>query len=321
VRAPGPISLGDLVAALRVLQPSTDGEAGIARLLGFRTAPAERPVTSAQPQSATAPPLTSARQSTETVAETQARFLPGSDKFEVLLSESEALGSARLVSGIKPLERGDPEDTLPSPPVAPLFRPRWTRHLISGALSTSGDSGSIDFERLCEAMARMQPVVRLPCHPLPTLKRGVQVLVDQGEGMQPFIEDQEQMLRCIVRVVGKDKATVMGFAGSPLRGAGESSRWEWREYRPPGQGTPVLLMTDLGIRQSTRWSEWADEAEWLAFARTLNRSGNPLAALVPYGRDRWPASLRTAVKIIHWDQRTTISKVRATIGTTLGAGG
>jgi hypothetical protein len=307
-----PISLGDLVAALHRLQPSPEAEATIARLLGFRTAGAKQPTTSARPQPAASEQRATAPQTTETGVETEEQFLPSADAFELTSSESGTQGSVRLLSGVQPLER-------PSPHLEPLFRPRWTRHLISGALSTNGNTGSIDFGRLCEAVARLQPVVRLPRRLLPTLKRGVQVLVDQGEGMQPFIQDQEQILHWIARVVGKDKATIMGFAGSPLRGAGASLRREWREYRTPPANTPVLLLSDLGIHRSSRWSEWADEAEWLEFVKILSRSGNPLAVLVPYGPDRWPTALRTAIKIIPWDERTTISRVRSAIGHTIEA--
>ena len=309
----GRIWLGDLAAALCRLRPSPEAEVAIVQILGLPRAAAEtadmqgaKPT----PEKKSTPPVT--RRSPQDRVIRQPTFVPAAIDLEVIAEETSEAKPTSVLIGVEALEQGLPEDTLPDPRLDPLFRPEWTRALLSGALSTEGGQGAIDFDRLAEMLASLNPVERLPRFPVPTLRRGVQVLVDRGECMQPFLGDQERILVALSHVIGKDRVIVMGFAGSPLRGTGAGSQWEWRSYAPPGPGTPVLLLTDLGIQSSG-----ADESEWLEFSGALKHSGNPLVALVPYPPERWPRRLAGAIDIIPWDGSTTISAVRRIIGPTL----
>ena len=68
-----------------------------------------------------------------------------------------------------------------------------------------------------------------------------------GESMQPFALDQQILRDALLRVVGRDRVEVALFDGCPLRSFGLGPRDEWHEYEPPTPGTPVVVVTDLGI--------------------------------------------------------------------------
>src|SRR6202008_4057123 len=102
---------------------------------------------------------------------------------------------------------------------------------------------------IIESVCRGERVRFIPRLSIPTLTRGVQLLIDRGENMQPFAADQTALLAFLVRVVGRDRTEVNYFEGSPLWGAGIGPKDEWSDYRPPASGTPVVLVTDLGIAQ------------------------------------------------------------------------
>lgn len=196
-------------------------------------------------------------------------------------------------------------------PFEPLLVPNWTRAMMSAALSTSGGEGIPDIERIVESLARKEHLKRLPMRPFPTLSQGVQVLIDMGQSMIPYARDQAWLQTEVQKVVGYEKAQVLRFMGTPLRGSGVGERSSWTAYQPPAAGTPVLLLSDLGICQFTPSEDWTSASEWQSFAEVVNRAGCPLVAFVPYAPPRWPRNLARSMVLIQWDRPTTIATVRS----------
>lgn len=89
---------------------------------------------------------------------------------------------------------------------------------------------------------------------------------------------------------------------------------EPRPYVPPLPGTPVILLSDLGIARPLGASDRASVDEWAAFASRVRAAGCPLIALLPYAPRRWPQKLRLHVVMIEWDPGVAVSKLRALIG-------
>lgn len=193
-------------------------------------------------------------------------------------------------------------------PFAPLFKPAWERNLISATVATRAPNGPVDLPRLVDTAARGRPLRTIPRLPQPSLFRGVQVLVDLGEGMEPFARDQVHLLEEIRRIVGDEASAVVQFRNNPLRGAG-ATPWTWGPYRPPHPGTPVLALTDLGIGGPLLDPDRSNEREWLTFAERLAHAACPFVALVPYPEQRWPRKLRRQITIISWDRSTTVGEV------------
>lgn len=200
------------------------------------------------------------------------------------------------------------------PAPEPLLAPGWVRGILTALLSTRSIDGPPDIERAVEAIARKELVTELPrLHSL-TTRRGVQLLIDMGDGMLPFGRDQSGLMRDVFNVIGEEAASVLRFTGTPLRGAGTGSRRRWTTYEPPLAGTPVLLLTDLGIGQPAGATLAAPVEEWLDFAELLRRADCPAVALIPYPSARWPAPLARVIHLIEWDRPTSVANARRLVG-------
>lgn len=206
----------------------------------------------------------------------------------------------------------------PPPPPEPLLNPATARAVLSTALSTFLPDGPLDLAALVRAAASGRAVDAVPRRPRRTMGHPVQLLVDRGEGMLPFRADVRQLTGRVRMVAGADRVSVLGFEGTPLRGAGEGSRRTWMPYRLPPPGTVVAAVTDLGIAQAGRGSG-APPGEWLALARLLRRRGMVLRAFVPYPPERIPAPLRREVRVITWDRSTGARAVHTLLAAPVAA--
>ena len=215
---------------------------------------------------------------------------------------------------VEPLPTQARSSEFPELPLEPLFVPQWTRGILSASLATTSEDGPLDIERIVASLAQNQYQQQLPRLPQPTLRRGVQLLIDKSDGLVPFSRDQRWLQDALLRIVGADKLEILRFIGSPLRDAGQGPKSTWSKYRPPLAGTVVLLLTDFGIGQPMFSTDAASIPEWLDFAEEAHRAGCPLVAFVPYAPDRWPYHLRRCLTMIQWDRKTSVSTVRHLIG-------
>jgi hypothetical protein len=199
--------------------------------------------------------------------------------------------------------------TRPSP-IAPLFPAAQTRGLLTAMLASRDADGPLDVPRIVEALAQLRPVRELPREDAATMRRGVQLLIDRGLGMSPFRFDVEQLLRAIAALLPPEQTRTHYFMGSPLRKCVADGADVLKLWRPPIPHTPVLLVSDLGIGGTVASEDRATVTEWLEFAKAVRRAGCPLLALVPYGPHRWPSALAQAIRIVHWDHRTSAAAVR-----------
>src|SRR5262249_42972763 len=142
----------------------------------------------------------------------------------------------------------------------------------------------------------------------PTARHGVQVLIDDSEALAPYARDQKELLQEIRRVIGQEKVEVIHFLGTPLRKENGGPTTE--DYKTPPVGTPVLLVTDLGIGRTPFSAERASVYEWLKFVGFVNKAGCRVIAFVPYSQNRWPRILTNTMKIISWDRSTTANASR-----------
>ncbi|HVG24519.1 MAG TPA: hypothetical protein VND45_10220 [Thermoanaerobaculia bacterium] len=197
-------------------------------------------------------------------------------------------------------------------PFDPLFVPGWTRAIVSLALSTPAAHGAVDIRRVTERLSRGEAILRLPRRITPTMRKGVQVLVDRGSGMVPFFRDQDWLVREIVRVAGQE-TPVLQFRGLPSRGVSDVRRRRRLDYTPPAVGVPVVLLTDFGIGVDTLATDRATTREWLEFLRSVRRTDSAIIAFVPYPRRRCPAAIAAAATIITWDRGTTLTRIRAAV--------
>lgn len=200
-----------------------------------------------------------------------------------------------------------------SPEVIPLFAPRTAAAVLQAVLSTHTDDGEPDVEAVARLWAQGKPIRTLPRRPRPTLRFGVQVLVDAGEAMELFTRDQQDLVTRIRAVAGTETTAVAYFADVPTRGAGPRGRRTWRPYAPPSTGGRVLVLSDFGIGGPAFHDRRGTPAEWLAFIAAVHRAGCSPVGLVPYPPPRWPAWLSSAIPLLMWDRGTTVGRATVSV--------
>lgn len=203
------------------------------------------------------------------------------------------------------------EDQSPEP--TPLLTPRTAAAVLHTLLSTRTADGEPDVEAVARLWALGKPIRRLPRRSRPTLRFGVQVLVDIGEPMQLFAGDQRDLVARIHAVAGVETTSLSYFADVPTRGAGPRGRRTWRPYTPPAAGTRVLVLSDFGIGGPAFYNRRGGSAEWRAFISSVRRAGCSPVGLVPYPPSRWPAWLTSAMPLLMWDRATTVGRASVAV--------
>jgi hypothetical protein len=222
-----------------------------------------------------------------------------------LAAPSPAPDWLNTVSALAPRAGAAPEPKLSRP----LFPKRQSRALLGTALATWDASGTPDIPQIVDRLARLQPITQLPVLMAPTLRRGAQILVDTSIAMAPFLLDVERVQTELRQQVTGQSSVVVHFKGCPLRPTQGPDGSEQPTWKAPPRGTPILMLTDLGIGGPPLSEERAGITEWLDFLKQARNNGSDVVALVPYPPRRWPR-LGRLMHIIHWDRRTTAAAIR-----------
>jgi len=186
---------------------------------------------------------------------------------------------------------------VPRLPHRPLLPRRAARDVLDAVASTWQPTSAIDVRRVLADVVARRPVVRLPRVYRPSLAAGLQVLVDRGEGMQPFRPDQREVVAGLRRLIGSG-LDVRRFLDDPWAGTRPDDDRTWsRAYRPPAPGRPVLVLGTLGRGARPRPEL---DRQWRRLAAMLAGRESPLAALVPARR---PGGAH-GVDVVPWDPVT-----------------
>jgi hypothetical protein len=191
--------------------------------------------------------------------------------------------------------------------VPTLFRPRVARAILFGMLSVDVPEGEVDEISATEIAASGEIMETIPRLAVPTARRGAQVLLDVGRGMQPFLADLVGLVELLRSIFGS-RLEVLRFDTSPTLGAGRYGR-PWPAYRPPSPGTPVLVVTVLGAQSATS-RPLVPAAAWTSFVRALRRASCVPVALVPGPPPVLEPELARILPLVPWDRTTTIAGVR-----------
>jgi hypothetical protein len=205
-----------------------------------------------------------------------------------------------------------PEDDQ-SPRPTPLLAPRTAAAVLHAVLATLTADGDPDVEAIARSWAQAKPLRTLPRKPRATLRFGVHVLVDTGEGMELFAGDQRDLVARIRSVAGTETVGVRYFSDVPSRGAGPRGRRTWRPYAPPSTGSRVLVLSDFGIGGPRFHDRRGTKAEWRAFIASVRRAGCSPVGLVPYPPSRWPAWLASSMPLLMWDRGTTVGRASVAV--------
>ncbi|MFE5673956.1 hypothetical protein ACFQ7B_11535 [Streptomyces erythrochromogenes] len=279
------IWLGDTLRALE-LADGPEERAHVLRLLGFESGD---PADTGPPEAEPAVPAGLAEQ--EPAAPEPPVPVPAPEAVpEVRLSELPLLHPVRferLSTGSQPdpFPRYDPGAARPLAH-QPILDPLTSRRTLRRLTAVRSADGPPDLRALVNVVAQGRAVLRWPTLRVPTSRHGVQVLVDQGLGMQPFRRDQMHMVQRAREVLGPHLTEILFFADDPLHGVVEPDG-DVGPYRPPAAGGIVLVLSDLGLGGPPEPRTTA--RDWTSFAELVADSGSHVATLTPYPPDRRPA--------------------------------
>ncbi|MFJ4518968.1 hypothetical protein [Streptomyces sp. NPDC088816] len=209
---------------------------------------------------------------------------------------------------LHPAQPDQDRSPLPYQSLLPPSSEAATLHVL---LSRTVPEGPVDLERLVEQLAGNVTVEALPRLPVRTLRFGVQVLVDLGEGMEPFLRDEMELVDRVTAIAGQHGCQVRYFSGCPLHRSGEGAGWTWKPYRPPAEGAKVLVLSDFGCNGgSGRSAAERLRKDWQETAKIMRRSGCPAVALSPVPQTRIPSWMSTLMPVLSWDRTTTTAQAQ-----------
>jgi hypothetical protein len=319
--------MADYFAAVATLDAEDDParQRAIAAVLGLvEPAPAPIPAKRVEAAPAPAPVPKSHREEsytaraprTSTAEPVREQRQPPRLQYTLTRISSTARTRPDWLEHVPPLPPPPTRGTVIPPSPMSLLAPRWSRAILSMAMSRETATNTIDLDAIIRNLARGLPLRAVPHRVVPGLSHGVQLLVDRGTGAAPFLADQELLVRQIRAVAGRDRVQMLRF--DPSRGfiAGSGPRTRWRDYfslTPPLPGMTVVLISDAGTT-SVPFESNALPAEWRDFVVRLRARGNRVIAFVPYARSRWPPLLRGVLGMLPWDRRTSVQSVRRLLG-------
>ena len=291
------VGLADLLRAATALGQSYP-LAELAATIGLELRPARRPggdgiaATPAPPESAsTAAPAWSTDQIRQYFAQEVGRTPPPSDiPFTIEHELPDGLpAEKRATSPLPP----DPEPR--SLRRLSLFAPRLRRDILRRSLSRSIPASEIDIAELTRRLSRLQPLRRLPRRSRPSLRHGVQLLIDVGSSTAPFWQDQQGLVASIRRLLGPAAVDVVHVEGAPDPKSGVDG------YTLPVSGRPVLIVSDLGIARSPKL-RGSKPKDWARFIGWLQARQLQVTAYIPFAVGRHSAAWRGLLPVHVWDR-------------------
>jgi hypothetical protein len=287
------VGIADVIRAITALRPNAAGLEAVVEMCGhgvvpeLATKPRATPPDDDEPDS----DLDADGRGTASAASSQA--LPPS-----------ALRLKPVRQGAMPIATQDPlgggaAPVGSAPTFEGLLTVRDAAELLRFAASVPMLTEAVDVDRVAEELAHARPLTELPRLRVPSLALGAQALVDVGESMEPFLEDQQQLLQRFENNL-RARAEILYFADDPELGAGPDRRKRsWKPYGLPESGTPVIALTDLGCGFPRRA---VAARAWVALAERLRRRGSRLVVFAPVRLERIPPELRRAGDLVFWDR-------------------
>lgn len=195
-------------------------------------------------------------------------------------------------------------------PGLPLFEPKWQRAIVTQLASISLPVGELDIPQVIQLIARGRPLTEVPRRPVATVAKGLRLLIDQGESMEPYRLDVAELVRSFRRTIGAARVSAHGYRGLPEWGC--HAGLEPIAFRPPPSGVPVVVIGDLGLPPRAAAAMYPTQAEWCSFLQRLERGSHHCRVVVPRDVGELPASLRRHGRLVPWGRRTLASRLEQT---------
>lgn len=322
------INLGDVVLSMHYLAPTSEKtRKAIAKALGFEWQIYIDPTISTQtesglPENQTVsapnksgdqtgerPGLSTEEAKTADESPEDIITLTPQEEKETVLTE---IFSADDLAAVDPLPPTVIEYHFKKPPFVPLLDEKWFRAIMSLILATPTVTSEIDFKRLEARLVKLAPVRELPKIYRNTLQKGVQIMLDVSESMQPFRRDQEELVSALAGLLDKSRLKIFKYE---LKTAPDK-RLVWHPRGVPDlqAETPVLMVTNFHVSNRQRLHRIESHAPLVDFFGELENKKCPVAALVPLPEELFPKDLKNFAGCSYsWDRDTspqTVSRIR-----------
>lgn len=222
---------------------------------------------------------------------------------EPMAFEQVFAGQTEEIRNAKEITPASPEASSVRPEFVPLLLDRWFQGIFTAVLGVRVPSPEIDFRKLERYVNQGEFFTNLPFKTRTKLVKGVHVLLDRSESMQPFWRDQTELLSRLRRMLGAALVEPTWFEYD-----GHSSRIVWpasmpRQFR---METPVLVVTDFGSGLDMFAAQTMNWEPWLPLLEQARSSRSRIFALIPSAQNYWPATLRRFVDCsLLWDRETS----------------
>lgn len=190
------------------------------------------------------------------------------------------------------------------PQYIPLFNQRWFQGIASSMLATHQLSTNIDFEFIEKCISTLSPLGHLPYLYRSTLNKGVQVLLDISESMQPFWRDQAMLLTSLKNLFGAHRTQLFEFVFEyrPFQ------QLVWRAGAPEQLQAeiPILMVTNFGSTIDARLNRIEENKSLLLLLEQAKIKKCEVIALIPTSEDMCPKDIKDLIPLSFiWDRETS----------------
>ena len=189
------------------------------------------------------------------------------------------------------------EKARPVPVPQPLSPWRRIWPFLRAVLGAHDQSRQLDLDRIVRSLARGEVLHRLPYLSRASWAMTAQVLVDLDPQIHFFWNDFYDLVERLQGMRGRMGLDVLCFEDGPLdpcTAFDPERRNRQIPYRPPEPGTPILILSDLGLLNKR-------EQGWLILGRRLQRAGLRPVVLMPCPERYWQGELAELFQLVVWD--------------------
>lgn len=202
------------------------------------------------------------------------------------------LNTPPFTGSIAPLKKE--EARIPAPQPLSPWRRIWP--FLRAVLGAQDQSRQLDLDRIVRSLARGEVLRRLPYLARASWAMRAQVLVDLDPRIHFFWNDFYELVEQLQGMRGKMGLDLLCFEEGPLQPCTAFERREQQlPYRPPEPGTPILILSDLGLLNKC-------EQGWLILGRRLQRAGLRPVVLMPCPERFWRGEVAELFQLKVWDR-------------------
>ena len=209
---------------------------------------------------------------------------------------TEPLGDAEL-KPLNPERQISYEHLLPQARLLPALK----------MLLSEDHPGALDMNGIVGALAERRLPSRLPRQTIRRWPSRLIVVLDFSVRLKPYQWDMHQLAQRLQKLLPATQLSLRTVRDDPASGwkdwaawqtplLGDPSRLAVQPWRLSGEGTPLLVVSDLGAT-----AEAATRRAWSAFFRRTTRAGLRVLALAPVGADQLSADIAPRVPVVRWN--------------------